>query len=117
MSYLGRGLDDIPGRPFGWAFHKEREEIRAHLRRRIWRFGFDRLAAARLEGRINEIQARLHKNRPTYKERCAARAATRPAYVPPEEFTREELERLAELFAGANDPITASIGEKARKML
>lgn len=117
MTFLGRGLDDIPGKPFGWAWHKERDEIRAHLRRRIWRFGFDHMRGARLEARITQIQNRLHRNRPSYAERCAARAASRPTYVPPPTFNRAELERMVEHFAGANDEVSASIGAKARELL
>src|SRR5213592_1568440 len=117
VSYLGRGLEDLPGMPFGWAFHQERDEIRAHLRRRIWRFGLDQWRGMRLEQRVDQIQRRIHRNRPTYKERCEARAKARPPYVPPPEFSREELERLVELFAGGNDPVTASIAAKAERLL
>lgn len=111
MSYLGRGLDDIAGKPFGWAWHQERDEIRAHLRQR----GF----TGYLEFRVSAIQNRLHRNRPTYAERCAARAAARPIYAPdPQiEFTLAELERLAEHFNGANDDIGQSIAAKVRKAM
>lgn len=113
-SYLGRGLDDIPGKPFGWAWYEERAEIRAHLRRRIWRFGLDPLRAFRLEQRIDAIQRRIHRTRPSLRERQAAARAARPAPTGENLFlTFEEIERLAELFADANDPLTASIGAKA----
>lgn len=115
MSWLGRGFEDVPGKPFGWAWHQERDEIRAHLRRRIWKFGLDGLAAMRLESRIDRIQARLHRHRPSYKERQAAwRARQRPADPPrPEPFTAEELAHIAEHFEGANDPLAQSIWRKA----
>lgn len=117
-SYLGRGYEDIPGKPFGWAWHRERDEIRAHLRKRLDRFGSDHLARARLEARVSRIQERLHKHKPTFAERQAAWRARQPkptgAHVL---FTFDELERLAELFAAANDPVTASIGEKAAEAI
>lgn len=119
MSYLGRGLDDIAGRPFGWAWHQERDEIRAHLRRRLWRFigPGDGRTGMRLEARVTAIQNRLHRNKPTYAERCAARAASRPTYVPPPSFTRAELERMVEHFTGSNDEIGQAIAAKATELL
>lgn len=117
MSWIGRGLEDVPGRPFGWAWHQERDEIRAHLLRRPERFEGDGFAAMRLEFRVNAIQRRLHRNRPTMRERQAAARARQAPRPPALAFERVELERLAELFADANDPVTASIGRKAAAML
>lgn len=111
-SYLGRGFDDIPGRPFGWAWNQERAEIRAHLKARgRWRDTRD-------EFLVSRIQTRLNRNRPTMRERQAAwRARQAPATPAPEPFTRDELERLVDLFGNANDPITAAIGAKAALLL
>lgn len=111
-SYLGRGLDPTPGKGLGYAWHRERNEIRAHLRRRVWRFGLDNLAAFRLEQRVDAIQRRIHRNKPTFRERSAAFAARQPV-ARREAFTPEELARIAEHFAGANDPIGQSILAKA----
>jgi hypothetical protein len=33
-SFLGRGYEPTPGKPFGYAWHQERAEIREHLKRR-----------------------------------------------------------------------------------
>jgi hypothetical protein len=121
VSYLGRGYESIPGKPFGWAWHRERDEIRAHLRRRLWRFVVNNAeglpVSVRLEYRVTQIQERIHRNKPTYAQRCAARAATRSTYVPPPSFTRDELERMVEHFAGSNDAVGASIASKARELL
>jgi hypothetical protein len=115
-TWLGRGWQDVPGRPFGWAWNMEREAIKRHLRRRIWKFGLDRMASARLESRVSEIQRRLHRGKPTMRERQALwKAAQREA--PPEPFTAEELEMIAARFAGANDPAGQSIVTKAEAML
>jgi hypothetical protein len=62
-------LFDPAGKPFGWAHHAERDHIRQHLRRRIWKFGFDEFRVFRMEQRINEIQRRLHKYDETFAQR------------------------------------------------
>jgi hypothetical protein len=68
----------------------------------------------RLEFRVDAIQRRLHKYDPPLRVRQArAKAAAPPPAGSSEFLTWEELERLAEHFAGANDPIAISIGEKA----
>lgn len=114
-SYLGRGHEDVPGRPFGWAHHAERDEIRARLREKgDYREGYD----PRLEFRVSRIQARLRRNRPTYAERQAAWRARQPRSTSASiRFEREELERLVDLFGEANDPVTAKIGAKAAEAL
>lgn len=117
-SYLGRGYEDVPGKPFGWAWHQERDEIRRHLRRRAEAFGSDMLAPARLEMRVSRIQERLHRHKPTLAERQAAWRARQPKPTSARViFSREELARLVELFAGGNDPLTLSIAEKAAASL
>lgn len=118
--WVGRGLEPAAGKPFGWAHNMEREAIRAHLRRRIWRFGLDGLAAARLEFRITEIQRRLSREWPARWEAIKAgwRAARPPVQASPSTiFTRDELQHLVDLFAGANDPTSASIAAKAAARL
>ena len=113
--HIGLGLEEFPGRPFGWAWHEERRLIREHLIRRGRYFGDDALAHARRESRISEIQRRIHREAPTTRERQAAWRARCEAALPAESgaFTPEELQRLVDLFGDANDPITASIGAKA----
>ncbi len=116
-SYLGRGHEATPGKPLGWSWHRERDEIREHLQRRGW-------LSPDLEFRVTCVQERIHRYKPTFHQRQeVARAAgerwVSPAPVPPPRgpFSQEELERLADLFAEANDPVTASIGRKAAAML
>jgi hypothetical protein len=122
QSWLGRGWLDVPGKPFGWAWHMERDEIRRHLRRRVWKFGLDGLAAFRLEERVTAIQRHLHRSRPTmaqrqqaWRERCAAQAP--PPTGTTMDLTWEELAHLADLFSGANDPLSVTIGQKAATAL
>jgi hypothetical protein len=111
-------LFDPPGTPLGTAHHAERDLIRAHLRRRLWRFYVDEAGPGtpgmRLEARVDAIQRRLHKYDLTLRERQAiARAKAPPPAGTSEFFTWEEFDRLAEHFAGANDPVAIAIGEKA----
>lgn len=64
-----------------------------------------------------EIAARVtanHRNDPSLREMQAARPMARSApSAPSARFSDEELERLAEHFAGANDPVAQSILAKA----
>jgi hypothetical protein len=112
-SYLGRGLDVIPGKPFGWSWNRERQEIRTHLIRKGWKPD-----DPALHFRIVHIQERLHRYRPSFRERQQAWLATMPkpnaANV---SFTWEELERLVELHGQANDPVTQEIARKASSAL
>ncbi len=112
-SFLGRGLEATPGKPFGYAFNQERAEIRQHLIERGW------LADdPHLEFRITRIQERLWKYKPTLKQRQAAWRARQPQPSGASlGLTREELQRLVDLFTGANDPVTASIATKAAMAL
>lgn len=111
-DYVGRGMEDIPGKPFGFAFNMEREAIRAHLLSR----GLP--DDGKLYFRICRLQERIHKNRPSMRQRQEAAKAARPPITEAAVlFTFEELERLADLFAGANDPVTASIAAKAVEAL
>ena len=116
MSWLGRGLDDVPGRPFGWAWYHERDEIRVHIMRKLDRkdsgCAFWQAHRGRgVEHRITQIQQRIHKYRPTLRERQLALGVVRPNPTPT--FTPEELAHIAEHFTGANDPVGQSIYAKA----
>jgi hypothetical protein len=112
-------LFDRPGEKFGTAHHRERDIIRAHLDRRFgpvqphsWEF-FHR------EQRVNAIQRRLHKYDETFAVRSRRWAeqqrqrCIREATGDDLRLTWEELERVIEHFAGANDPVSAEIGRKA----
>jgi hypothetical protein len=117
-KYLGRGNDRIPGKPFGYSHHMERDAIRAHLRKRLWKFGLDSFASFRLESRVSEIQRRLHKNKPTLRERQAAWRAKQPKPTGANAFfTWEQLQFLAEHFAGANFPLAIEVAEKVQTLL
>lgn len=116
-SWLGRGYESVPGRPFGWAFNRERQEIEAHLVARGWR-----REDLRFHFRVTAIQQRIHKYAPTFRQRQEAarergEAWVAPAPVPRVDFLPEELERIAERFAMANDEIGIAIAAKARALL
>jgi hypothetical protein len=118
-AWLGRGWQDVPGKKFGWAWHMELEAIRNHLRRRLWRFGLDGYARFRMDQRAQAIQRRLHKwNRPSMQERQAIWLARQAI---PETLslalTEAELQHLVDLFGAANNPLSASIAQKAKAML
>lgn len=100
-----------PHLKFGYAKVMETRAIRARLIAEgvtdDWRL---HLAVER------EYEA-AHANDPTYAEtsaRLRAEAAAR-AFVAVETFTPEELLRIAEHFAGANDPVAQAIARKARR--
>jgi hypothetical protein len=108
----------------GLLYAYERPEER-HLRRRTgyWRMVEERMVRDQLiaEGWPAEkymgfeISRRVianHKNDATYREIGEARAARQPPRVDTR-FSPEELERLIEHFAGANDPVAQSILAKA----
>jgi hypothetical protein len=115
-------LFDRRGEKFGTAHHRQKDQIRAHLAKRLgpvrpntWEF-FHR------EQRVNKIFYRLHKYDEPFSvrfrrwaeqqtERCRREATGASA-----EFTWDELERLIEHFGQANDPISASIGAKAKEL-
>lgn len=116
-------LFDPPGTPLGTAWHAERDKIRAHLRRRVWRFyvgGGDGLQSpgARLERRVDAIQMRLHKYDPPLRVRQAKARAEAPLPADTNVYwTWVELERLAEHFSGANDEVGQAIANKALEAL
>jgi hypothetical protein len=94
--WLGRGFEDAPGRPFGWAFNQETRAIEAHLRER----GIEPRSFEGLR-RVTRLRERLWRNRPTYRERQAAWKARQPAPGPtPAELLADALRRIA---AGHND--------------
>ena len=118
-AWLGRGLEDVPGKPFGWAYAQERDAIKVHVLRRYgWGARLDQATALHklnLEAYVTKVQERLHRNKPTLRERQAQWKARQP--VPVAGFNVEELEHLAEHFAGANDPVGQSICAKAAAMV
>lgn len=112
-EWLGRGYENVPGEKFGWAWHRERDAIRAHLAQR-WHAELHTMEWAKREFRVTAIQQRLHKYKPTFAQRQAAWLAKQPQRKPKAgPFTAEELAMIAEHFAYANDPIGQSIHAKA----
>lgn len=101
--------DDIRHK-FGYAAMVEKDAIRAALQQ-------GGLTDPALHFAVERAYCAAHANDPTYRETSARlseqwreAAAARGAVIM---FTWEELERLADLFAGANDPVTAGIADKA----
>jgi hypothetical protein len=107
-KWLGRGLENVPGKPFGWAHAHETRAIEEHLIAK----GYKPNSSA-LFYRVRKIQDRLHKNRLSLKDRQAA--IIKPKMH--EYFSAHELEHLADLFNGANDPVSLEIRRKALLML
>ncbi len=58
-----------------------------------------------------------HRGDATYREISAALASRSRRAERPPAFTREQLARLVELHAGANDPVTAGVAQVAQAML
>jgi hypothetical protein len=77
----------------------------------------------RVQDRVRRIQDRIHKYDKTFAQRSREwreeqqRRAAEERNRTEVTFTREELERIAEHFSGANDPVTAGIAEKCEKAL
>lgn len=118
-SWVGRGHEDISGKPFGWAHHQERDEIRAHLRAKHGYppRGYD----PALEHHVTKIQMRLRKYRPVLRERqAAARAAAHHLAGNTGGdgwLSWEAWERIAEHFAGSNDEVGQELATKAAELL
>ena len=116
---MGRGFEDVPGKPLGWAWNKEREEILAHLQRKLIhkhamvgaRKQWNTHRGLGLMWAVDRIQMRLHRSKPSMRERQARIRIERAAQVV--RFTVEELAMIAEHFAGANDPVAQAIWKKA----
>lgn len=110
--WLGRGSEDVPGKPFGWAHMMQDIAICQHLRAHGIEpntlQGFSRRSKLKMR-----LERDYHRRKPPIGVRRKA-TAERP---PVEDFTREELAHLVELFAGANDPLSVSIAVKAARML
>jgi hypothetical protein len=120
--WIGLGLEDVPGKPFGWAFNAERRALLEHLQRKddgTLRGAHRAWGTHRGRGYtfiVTKLQERLHRQHPTYRDRQAAwklRMGLRQPNPTPT-FTEEELAMIAERFSGANDPIGQSIEQKAR---
>jgi hypothetical protein len=107
-TWIGRGYENIPGKPFGYAFNREREEIEKHLKRRGRKH--DHFTVTR-------IQQRIHKHKPSYRDVQQARNARMPVRTAPPSFTDDELRHLVDMFHGANDPVSATIADKAAVIL
>lgn len=116
-------LFDKPGEKFGTAHHRERDLIRAHLAKRHGPVEPRSWEWIRREDRVSKIQRRLHRYDETFavrsrrwseqqRLRCIREATSAKA-----DFTWEELQHLVEHFDGANDPVSAEIGRKARELL
>jgi DNA-binding LacI/PurR family transcriptional regulator len=110
-KWVGRGHEVVPGKPFGWAHLQERRAIREHLIAR----GHDPNGFA-FPFRVVAIQDRIHKYKPTLRERQEA-APRPPRMRRDDEFTREELEHLCELLAGANHPLSVDMLDRAVRVL
>ena len=110
-AWVGRGYANVPGKPFGWAFNMERRALREHLERK------GRYSAQELFFAVTRLQERIHRDKPTYRQRQEAWKARHATRAPAPTFTEEELRHLVDLFEGANDPLTAAIYEKARVIL
>jgi hypothetical protein len=115
-------LFDPAGKPFGWAHHAERDHIRKHLAKR-WPATPHSWEWIKRESRVTAIQMRLHKYDEPFSVRSRRWAeeqrlrCAREAVDDNLRLTWEELERLIEHFAGANDPISAAIAAKAAAAL
>lgn len=117
-SWLGRGLDPVPGKPTDWAWERERAEIRRHIHAKL-NHQYEWVGARRFwnthRGRgvdhaIDRIQMRLHRANPIMQERLRLQRLERAASGL--RFSLEELEHIAEHFAGANDPVGQAIAER-----
>jgi hypothetical protein len=111
----------------------EREDEK-HLRNKFgyWRMVEERMVRAQIKAEggnpddVFEVSRRVfenHKNDPSLREQQEAKRASKlviagiEVKLPGANFTREELERIAEHFAGANDPVAQSIHAKATEAL
>jgi hypothetical protein len=104
-------VEPVAGKPFGWAHNMEARAIRDHLISK----GRDPNSIEHCFD-ISKISMRLARDYLRRKPKIGARvriAAKRES----NEFSMEELERLIEHFAGANDPVAQSILEKARRLI
>jgi len=121
--WLGRGMDEVPGMAADWAWQQERAEIRRHIHaklnhrhelvgaRRFWATHRGR----GVEWAIDRIQQRIHRTKPAMQERLRRQALERAAAGM--RFTVEELQLIAERFAGANDPVGQAIEAKTNGIL
>ncbi len=107
---MARTPEDIPlHRKLGYDHHRERDAIRAHLVRR----GHDPHTLA-FEFRVTRIQDRIHRNKPTMRQRQQLWREKQPAPTKAVALTPEEIAYLVEVFEAANHPLAQSIYAKAR---
>lgn len=108
--YLGRGNQNVGGKPFGWAHNMEGEALRAHWKAR-GRNPLDVTVVFWLSKMRYRINRAYYARKPRMGVRNIRPAAPRPA------FTKEQLEHLVELFADANDPTSRAIAATAQAIL
>lgn len=114
-SWLGRGLEQVEGRPDDWAWRNEAREIRRHIHaklnhpnahigaRRFWRAH----RGLGVEHAVERIQMRIHRANPVMQERLRQRDLERAAGGV--RFDAEELAYIAARLGGANDPVGQAI--------
>lgn len=121
-EWVGKGFDEVPGKPADWAWLREREEIRRHIHAKL-RHRYEWVGARRfwathrgrgVEWAVDRIQERIHRGKPQMVERLRLREMERVAAGL--RFTVEELLHIAEHFAGANDPVGQAILDKAGRV-
>lgn len=110
---MTRTPEDTPlHRKLGYEHHREREAIRAHLVRR----GHDPHSLA-FEFRVTRIQDRIHRYKPSMRERQRQWREQQQKSSPAFDLTSEEIKYLREVFEAANHPIAQSIYSKARNFV
>lgn len=95
---------------FGYACAVEKSEIASALRADGW-------TGIALHFEIDRVYLERHKNRPSLRQRQDFwRAFADPPKPVLPVFTPEELARIAEHFAGANDALAQTIHAKAARL-
>lgn len=105
--WVGRGQENVPGKPFGWARMMQDIALCDLQRAR----GIDPNAGEAYLRRVQmhtRVERDYHKRKPPMGVRRVVRAAAAPV-----ELSLDEWRHLADLFADANDPTSAAIGRKA----
>ena len=122
-EWVGRGFEEVPGQPSDWAWMREREEIRRHIHAKL-NHRYEIVGARRfwnthrgmgVDHAIDRIQMRIHRSKPQMVERLRRQRMERAAASL--RFTVEELQHIAERFAGANDPVGQAVLAKIGSMM